>query len=465
MKAIEQVTLFYEISNALNEHLDLKKSMYKVLDILSNSMQMERGTISILNPLRNEINIEVAHSLSKSAMERVKYKLGEGIIGRVIETGEAVAIPKISEEPLFLNRTASRRIKGMGEVSFICVPVQKGKRVVGALSVDRAFDPDYPLEEGTKLLSVVATMLARHAINLETIHLEKEALRAENKRLRDELENKYRINNIIGNSNKMREVFQMISQVSRSNATVLIRGESGTGKELVANSIHYNSTRSKGPFVKVNCAAIPNNLIESELFGHEKGAFTGAVKQKPGRFELAHKGTIFLDEIGSIEPDVQVRLLRVLQEREFERVGGHKTIKVDVRIIAATNKNLEMAVEEDSFRGDLYYRLNVFPIYMPPCGNAKRISCCWRTFFWSVTRMRTIGRSNGFPHRPSTCSWPTTGPAMYVSWKIASSEPFCFARKAPSTATTCRPPFKRARRAARCRISPWKMPWRHWKRK
>ena len=371
MKAIEQVTLFYEISNALNEHLDLKKSMYKVLDILSNSMQMERGTISILNPLRNEINIEVAHSLSKSAMERVKYKLGEGIIGRVIETGEAVAIPKISEEPLFLNRTASRKIKGMGEVSFICVPVQKGKRVVGALSVDRAYDPEYPLEEGTKLLSVVATMLARHAINLETIHLEKEALRAENKRLRDELENKYRINNIIGNSNKMREVFQMISQVSRSNATVLIRGESGTGKELVANSIHYNSTRSKGPFVKVNCAAIPNNLIESELFGHEKGAFTGAIKQKPGRFELAHKGTIFLDEIGSIEPDVQVRLLRVLQEREFERVGGHRTLKVDVRIIAATNKNLEQAVEEDSFRGDLYYRLNVFPIYMPPLRERK----------------------------------------------------------------------------------------------
>jgi Nif-specific regulatory protein len=371
MKAIEQVTLFYEISNALNEHLDLKKSMYKVLDILSTSMQMERGTISILNPLRNVISIEVAHSLSKSAMERVKYKLGEGIIGRVIETGEAVAIPKISEEPLFLNRTASRKIKGMGEVTFICVPVQKGKRVVGALSVDRAYDPDFPLAEGTKLLSVVATMLARHAINLETIHLEKEALRAENKRLRDELENKYRINNIIGNSNKMREVFQMISQVSRSNATVLIRGESGTGKELVANSIHYNSTRLKGPFVKVNCAAIPNNLIESELFGHEKGAFTGAVKQKPGRFELAHKGTIFLDEIGSIQPDVQVRLLRVLQEREFERVGGHRTIKVDVRIIAATNKNLEQAVEEDSFRGDLYYRLNVFPIYMPPLRERK----------------------------------------------------------------------------------------------
>ena len=164
----------------------------------------------------------------------------------------------------------------------------------------------------------------------------------------------------------MREVFQMISQVSKSNATVLIRGESGTGKELVANSIHYNSLRDKSPFVKVNCAALPATLIESELFGHEKGAFTGAIKQKIGKFELAHKGTIFLDEIGSIGLDVQANLLRILQEKEFERVGGHRTLKSDVRIIAATNKNLERAVEEETFRGDLYYRLNVFPIYMPP---------------------------------------------------------------------------------------------------
>jgi Nif-specific regulatory protein len=164
----------------------------------------------------------------------------------------------------------------------------------------------------------------------------------------------------------MREVFQMVSQVSKSNATVLIRGESGTGKELVANSIHYNSLREKNPFIKVNCAALPVTLIESELFGHEKGAFTGAIKQKIGKFELAHKGTIFLDEIGSIGLDIQANLLRILQEKEFERVGGHRTLKTDVRIIAATNKNLERAVEEETFRGDLYYRLNVFPIYMPP---------------------------------------------------------------------------------------------------
>lgn len=371
MKAIEEITLLYEISETLNEHLDLKKALYNVLDILSNLMNMSRGTVTILNPVRNEINIEVAHGISKSAIERVKYKLGEGITGRVIQTGKAVSIPKISEEPLFLNRTATRTIKLDHELSFICVPVKKDNQVIGALSVDRPYDEDFSLEKGEKLLSVVATMIARHAINLENIRLEKEHLKKENARLRNELEKKYRFTNIVGNSNKMREVFQMISQVSRSNATVLIRGESGTGKELVANSIHYNSHRTQNPFVKVNCAALPTNLIESELFGHEKGAFTGAINKKLGKFEIADKGTLFLDEIGSISLDVQVRLLRVLQEKEFERVGGHKTLKTDVRIIAATNKNLEEAVEEESFRGDLYYRLNVFPIYLPPLREKK----------------------------------------------------------------------------------------------
>jgi Nif-specific regulatory protein len=371
MKTIEEITLLYEISEALNEHLELKKSLYKVLDILSNSMNMVRGTVTILNPVRNEINIEVAHGISKSAVEKVKYKLGEGITGRVIQTGKAVSISKISEEPHFLNRTATRKIKLDQELSFICVPVKKDNQVIGALSVDRAYEEDFPLQKGEKLLSVVATMIARHAINLENIRMEKEQLRKENARLRNELENKYRFTNIVGNSNKMRDVFQMISQVSRSNATVLIRGESGTGKELVANSIHYNSHRAKTPFVKVNCAALPINLIESELFGHEKGSFTGAINKKLGKFEIADKGTLFLDEIGSIGLDVQVRLLRVLQEKEFERVGGIKTIKADVRIITATNKNLEEAVEEESFRGDLYYRLNVFPIYLPPLRERK----------------------------------------------------------------------------------------------
>jgi Nif-specific regulatory protein len=362
MRKIEETTLLYEISEALNAHLELKKSLYKVLDILSDSLDMARGTITLLDPVRNEIRIEVAHGITRRAMQQVRYKLGEGITGRVIQTGRPVSIPKISEEPL------SKRDL---ELSFICVPIKKGRQVIGALSVDKPYEQKYSLKKAEKLLSVVATMVARHVINLETIRLEKQTLRDENKRLLNELENKYRITNIVGNSNKMREVFQMVSQVCKSNATVLVRGESGTGKELVANSVHYNSNRAHAPFVKVNCAAIPVNLIESELFGHERGAFTGAIKQKLGKFELANKGTLFLDEIGSIGLDVQVNLLRVLQEKEFERVGGQKTIKTDVRIIAATNKNLEQAVEEGTFRGDLYYRLNVFPIYLPPLRERK----------------------------------------------------------------------------------------------
>ena len=370
MQKIEETTYLYEIAKVLTETIDLRKSLYSVLEILSRSLGMRKGTITILNPLRDEIQIEVAHGLSRSAMQRGRYKPGEGITGKVIQRGKSLVVPKISEEPSFLNRTASRR-QTQEEISFICVPIKKGQQVVGSLSVDLPYDDTVDLKASERLLTVIATMLAQWVINLETLQVEKEALHQENLRLQEQLASKHRITNIIGNSNKMREVFQMISQVCRSNATVLLRGESGTGKELVANAIHYNSPRAKNTFIKVNCAALPATLIESELFGHEKGAFTGAIKQKRGKFELANKGTIFLDEIGSIGLDVQANLLRVLQEKEFERVGGTQTIKVDVRIIAATSKNLEQAVEDDTFRGDLYYRLNVFPIYLPPLRERK----------------------------------------------------------------------------------------------
>jgi Nif-specific regulatory protein len=369
MDTTDEITLLYQITQILNQTSDLQKSLYTILDLLAKNMNMLRGAITLLNPLSDEITIRVAHGISESARQRGVYRLGEGVTGQVIQTGMAVAISKISQDRRFLNRTASR--KPDKEFSFICVPIKKEKQVIGALSVDRLYNPDYSLERGEKILSVVAAMIATQVIHLERIEIEKERLQAENERLQAELGKKYRIQNIIGNSNKMREVYQMISQVAASNATVLIRGESGTGKELVATSIHFNSRRAKNPFIKINCAAIPANLIESELFGHEKGAFTGALHQKQGKFELADKGTIFLDEIGSIDPDVQTKLLRVLQEREFDRVGGNRTLKVDVRIIAATNRNLEQAVMDGHFRSDLYYRINVFPIYLPPLRERK----------------------------------------------------------------------------------------------
>ncbi|MCK5835668.1 MAG: sigma 54-interacting transcriptional regulator [Desulfobacula sp.] len=365
MKSIEEISLLYEISEALHQHMDMKKSLFKVLSVLSESLNLVRGIIFLTNRETGEIRIEIAHGISEKTTQKIKYLPGEGIIGQVIESGKPAVVPRISEEPLFLDKTHSRKIAQGQEYSFICVPIKKDSRVVGAISADQTFEGKRSLLRGEKLLSVVAAMLAHHVINIETIRVEKEQLKTENIRLKSELESKYSFTNIIGNSNKMREVLQMISQVSSSSATVLIRGESGTGKELVANAIHYNSDRNHQPFIKINCAAIPENLIESELFGHEKGSFTGASYQKKGKFELANKGTIFLDEIGNMDFGAQVKLLRVLQEKEFERVGGYKPIKSDVRIVAATNSNLEEMVQQGKFRDDLYFRLNVFPIYIP----------------------------------------------------------------------------------------------------
>ena len=408
MDKASEIRYLYEIAVALNSTLDLKRSLYNVLEIMAGSLDMRRSTITILNQLRDEIRIEVAHGLSRNAIQRGRYKPGEGITGRVTQTGKPMVVPKISEEPLFLDRTAMRQ-RDQEEGSFLCSPIKKGRQVVGTLSVVLPYDPKRDLRQSEHRLTVISTMLAQRVIHLENIQLEKEKLRVENLRLQEQLANKHSIHNIVGNSNKMREVFQMISQVCRSNATVLIRGESGTGKELVANAIHFNSPRAKQPIVKLNCAALPGNLIESELFGHEKGAFTGAIRQKRGKFELANKGTIFLDEIGSISLDVQSNLLRVLQEREFERVGGSQTIKTDVRIIAATNKNLEQSVEEGSFRGDLYYRLNVFPIYLPPLRERKTDILLLADHF-----LEKYAKENGKEIR--RCSTPTIDMLMQYHW-------------------------------------------------
>jgi len=362
----DEITCLYEITRAIYSTMDLRKALHKVLDLLATDLGMNRGSISLLNPGTSEIHIEVAHGISSTEKRRGRYKLGEGITGRVIESGRPMAVPKIDEEAFFLDKTGSRRRIDKSKISFICVPIKDDRRVLGALSVDRLFEGTSPLEEDVRLLTVISSLIVQKVALLEEINREREQLGAENLRLRMELSEKYSFSTIIGNSHKMQEVFHLITQVAKSNANVLLLGESGTGKELVANAIHYNSLRSKKPLVKVNCAALPANLVEDELFGHERGAFTGADRQKEGKFELAHGGTIFLDEIGSLALESQGKLLRVLQEKEMERLGGTKIKKVNVRLIAASNKDLSSAVEAGAFREDLYYRLNVYPIYLPP---------------------------------------------------------------------------------------------------
>jgi len=370
-REVRELALLFEISQTLDRILDLRDAVGPVLQAMARHMGMLRGTIVLLNRETHEITIEAAYGLSTSQQERGRYRLGEGVTGKVVATGRPAVVPRINEEPLFLNRTGARKGLRKKDISFICVPIKMGNETIGALSADRLFSEVTSLEEDVRLLSIIASLIAQAARLRQSAQEDRRRLMEENLRLQEELKDRFRPANIIGNSKAMQAVYDLIAQVARTQTTVLLRGDSGVGKELVAHAIHYNSDRADRPFVKVNCAALPETLIESELFGHEKGAFTGAIAQHKGRFELAQGGTIFLDEIGDLTPHTQIRFLRVIQEREFERVGGTETIKADARIITATNRDLEHLVEEGEFRQDLYYRLNVFPIHIPPLRERK----------------------------------------------------------------------------------------------
>ncbi|MBK8482702.1 MAG: sigma 54-interacting transcriptional regulator [Proteobacteria bacterium] len=370
-RELRELRLLFEVGEILDRSPDLRDVIEPVLEALALHRGLMRGTITLIDPATGEIAIEAAYGLSAGQRERGRYKLGEGITGQVVQTGRAVVVPSLSEASGFLDRTGARRRLRKEDVSFVCVPIKIGKEVIGALSADCAASEGALDQHNERLLSTVAAMIAQAARVRQAAQQERQRLLEENRRLQEELKTRFRPANIIGNARAMQPVYDMIAWVSPSDTTVMIRGESGVGKELIANAIHYNSERSSRPLVKVNCAALPESVLESELFGHEAGAFTGALRQRRGRFELAHSGTIFLDEIGDLPPTTQVLLLRVLQEREFERVGGASTIRVDVRIVTATNRNLEALLAAGKFREDLYYRLNVVPIHVPPLRERK----------------------------------------------------------------------------------------------
>jgi Nif-specific regulatory protein len=365
-----QLQTLYTISNILSCGKEQKEALSEVLSVLDNKLGMHRGTITLLAPDGKEIIIEIAYDLSAKQSQKVRYRMGEGVTGKVVETRQAMIVPKVSEEPLFLNRFERWNIT-REEISFICAPITIGREVIGTISVDMVYNRAEPLEEDMRILRIVASMIANDVGVRREAAIRRKELEDENLRLRQELEDRFKPENIIGNSSSMRDVYRHIYQVAGSETTVLIRGESGTGKELVAHAVHYSSPRDKGAFIRVNCAALNENLLESELFGHEKGAFTGAIQSRKGRIEEAQNGTLFLDEIGDFSPATQVKLLRVLQERQFERVGSNRTLKTNARIIAATNRNLENAVEQGAFRNDLYYRINVFPVFLPPLRERK----------------------------------------------------------------------------------------------
>ncbi len=364
------LSILLEITQAISRTLNLSDSLKATLQILQNSYEITAGFILLLNDDRKTLRIGAAANY-KDEIVNYQYKLGEGLTGQVAESGRPVVIPQVSQEPLFINHFKSWHPEKDGELSYFGIPVLLDYQVLGVLSAFTLYNPHCDFEITLKFLMLVASILVQPIRVDQVLTVERQKLMDENVILKTKLKEEYSFHNIIGNSHKMRDVYEQVAQVARTETTVLLRGESGTGKELIAEAIHYNSLRSDKPFIRVNCAAIPENLIESEFFGYEKGAFTGAVARKQGRFELADGGTIFLDEVGDLSSMTQVKLLRVLQDQTFERIGGEQTIKVDVRIIAATNANLEDLITQNRFREDLYYRLNVFPIYLPPLRDRK----------------------------------------------------------------------------------------------
>jgi len=359
--------LFYALARAISAGKDLEDVMAVAVKlIVDNLIGVERVVLSVLNRQTGAIFIESAWGLTDEERARGVYRMGEGITGYVVQTGDSLVVPNIAEEPTFLDRTGSRKNSDTSRLAFICVPIKLGREVQGTLSADLSNASSAGLEEDRELLTVVAAMIAQ-AVQLYRARKEENAeLREENRRLLDELAQRRGPENIVGNSHPMQAIFKYMSKVYDKTTPVLILGESGTGKELVAAALHYGSPRKDKPYVRFNCAAIPESLAESEMFGHEKGAFTGALNQRIGRFEEADGGTLFMDEVGELSLPNQAKLLRVLQARQFERVGGSKTITVDIRIIAATNRDLAVQVKEGKFREDLYYRLNVFPLMLPP---------------------------------------------------------------------------------------------------
>lgn len=372
-RSVQELSLLFAVSQTLDKSFDLSHIVKPLLRRLRDMMGMERGMIAILNRDDGEILLSDAIGVPRAVPASQYFELVHPLLLRTVSKAAPIILPNFGE---WITQEAAKPELSNGleidaGTGLISVPLKFEEQVIGTLSVERPRNSKQGWEADLRLLTMIASVIAQAARLRQDAAEQIQSLRQENTRLQEAMAQDFRPKDMIGTADSMRTVYYHVEQVAKSVTTVLIRGESGTGKELVAKALHEKSDRSQKPFVKVNCAALPDSIIESELFGHEKGAFTGALSMRKGRFELAHGGTIFLDEIGDVSPATQVKLLRVLQEREFERVGSQETKHVDVRVLAATSRNLEEMIEDGSFREDLYYRLNVFPIYMPALRDRK----------------------------------------------------------------------------------------------
>ena len=319
---LRRLSTLLEISQTLAAGTNQKSALHQVLGILDRHHSIIRSTVALLTP-NGDIEVVAAEGPPGGKADAT-FRLGEGITGRVVQSSKPIVVPRVSREPMFLRRTSERPELAREEISYVCVPILLNRKAAGALGADFRFKAERDFDRTVKFLGVVASLMAQSIRIQRVIDAERERLREENTHLKSELRERYDFSNILGTSGPMRLVYEQVSQVARTDTTVLIRGESGTGKELIAQAIHYNSLRAKRPFIKVSCAALPESLIESELFGYEKGAFTGAHATKKGRFELAEGGSLFLDEIGELNLATQIKLLRVHSGPRVRAVGRHQ---------------------------------------------------------------------------------------------------------------------------------------------
>lgn len=358
-----ELGLLFNISRLMAEVGPIEQRLEKSLRLLQQYLHLERCVIYTIDEGERELRIFASHGLTRTQEVMATFKIGEGATGVAAKSREPVVVENVHNNMLFLNKTGAR---SMHDISYVAVPMIMQDTVLGVLSANLTKDSRITFDETIKILTIVSSIFSQFKYSQRVIDEQQTRLDSQNTYYKQEIMGDREFDKIVGDSDQIQQVFHTIGKIAPSKATVLVRGETGTGKELVASAIHNLSHRKNGPFIKLNCAAIAESLLESELFGHEKGAFTDAVGQRKGRFELADGGTLFLDEIGDISSALQVKLLRVLQEQEFERIGGSKTIQVDVRIVAATNRDLEKMVADGKFREDLFYRLNVIPIQLPP---------------------------------------------------------------------------------------------------
>ena len=361
--AYKEIELLYEIAVLLSGSENIKESIEKGMRMLKHDGYLDRCALFMLNDEKTDLELYASIDLTPQQKNMASYRIGEGATGLAAQSAEPIVIENIHNNINYLNKMGALNT---ALISYVAVPIIQKDGVVGVISANLRKDAPLNFDEIVRMLTILGSL----SFGSLSVHLkfnkEKENIQDLKSYYRDEMLSAYKFENIIGKSTAMQQIFSMLETVAPSDATIFVRGETGTGKELIAAAVHNISPRKNGPFIKLNCAAISETLLESELFGHEKGAFTDAKEMRKGRFELADGGTLFLDEIGDISPALQVKLLRILQEQEFERVGGTKTIKTNVRLVAATNRNLEEMVKKGEFREDLFYRLNVIPINLPP---------------------------------------------------------------------------------------------------